>query len=78
MQSSLIRGGKKSKRMIIQDFEPRHVEEAMGIALNAYNCERTFTQELPEKPSIPILEQLSGNGLGVEDFRSRLRAKQKQ
>ena len=38
--------------MIIQDFEPRHVEEAMGIALNAYNCERTFTQELPEKSSI--------------------------
>ena len=54
--------------MIIQDFEPRHIEEAMDIALCAYNDERTFTQELPQISSIPILKQLSENGLGVAAF----------
>jgi ribosomal protein S18 acetylase RimI-like enzyme len=54
--------------MIIQDFEPRHIEEAMGIALSTYNYERKFTQALPEISSIPILKQLSENGLGVAAF----------
>ncbi|MCR5107906.1 MAG: hypothetical protein K6B28_07050 [Lachnospiraceae bacterium] len=39
--------------MIIQDFEPRHTEEAAEIALDVYNYERAFTQELPEVSSIP-------------------------
>ena len=54
--------------MIIRDFEPIHTEEATEIALSVYNCERTFTQELPEISSIPILKQLSGNGFGVAAF----------
>ena len=54
--------------MIIRDFEPKHTEEAAEIALGAYNNERAFTQELPEISSIPILNQLSGNGFGVAAF----------
>ncbi|WP_026527717.1 GNAT family N-acetyltransferase [Butyrivibrio sp. VCD2006] len=54
--------------MIIRDFEPKHVEEASEIALGVYNYERAFTQELPEISSIPVLEQLSGNGFGVAAF----------
>ncbi len=55
-------------KIIIKDFEPRHVEEAMGIALSAYNSERKFTHALPEISSIPILEQLAGNGFSVAAF----------
>ena len=55
-------------KMIIRDFEPRHTEEAVEIALDVYNYERAFTQELPEVSSIPILKQLSGNGFGVAAF----------
>ena len=54
--------------MIIRDFEPKHTEEASEIALGAYNDERAFIQALPEISSIPILKQLSGNGLGVAAF----------
>lgn len=54
--------------MIIRDFEPIHTEEAAEIALDVYNYERAFTQELPEISSIPILKQLSGNGFGVAAF----------
>ena len=54
--------------MIIRDFEPKHTEEAAEIALDVYNYERAFTQELPEVSSIPILKQLSGNGFGVAAF----------
>ncbi|MCR4945522.1 MAG: GNAT family N-acetyltransferase [Lachnospiraceae bacterium] len=54
--------------MIIQDFEPKHAEEAAEIALGAYDHERAFTQELPEISGIPILKQLSGNGFGVAAF----------
>ena len=32
--------------MIIRDFEPKHTEEAAEIALDVYNYERAFTQEL--------------------------------
>jgi len=44
-------------KMIIRDFEPRHTEEAAEIALDVYNYERSFTQELPEISSIPILKK---------------------
>ena len=54
--------------MIIRDFESKHTEEAMEIALGVYNYESAFTQELPEISSIPILKQLSGNGFGVAAF----------
>ena len=54
--------------MIVRDFESRHIEEATGIALEVYNHERTFTQDLPQISSIPILKQLSENGLGVAAF----------
>ncbi len=54
--------------MIIRDFEPKHTEEAAEIALGVYNHERVFTQELPDISNIPILKQLSGNGLGVAAF----------
>ncbi len=54
--------------MIIRDFEPKHTEEAAEIALGAYHGERVFAQELPEISSIPVLRQLSGNGLGVAAF----------
>ncbi len=56
--------------MIIRDFEPKHTEEAAEIALGAYARERAFTRELPEISGIPILKQLSGNGLGVAAFES--------
>ena len=56
------------EKMIIQDFEPKHTEEAAEIALGAYDHERAFTQELPEISGIPILKQLSGNGFGVAAF----------
>ena len=55
-------------KMVIRDFEPKHTEEAAEIALDVYNYERAFTQELPEVSSIPILKQLSGNGFGVAAF----------
>ena len=54
--------------MMIWDFEPKHTEEATEIALGSYGRERSFTKELPEISGIPILEQLSGNGLGVAAF----------
>jgi GNAT superfamily N-acetyltransferase len=54
--------------MIIQDFEQRHIEEATGIALNAYDHERAFTHELSKISVIPILKQLCENGLGVAAF----------
>ena len=54
--------------MIIQDFETKHIEEAMEIALDAYNYERSFIRDLPEISSIPILKQLSENGFGVVAF----------
>ena len=54
--------------MIIRDFEPKHTKEAAGIALEAYNDERAYTRALPEISSIPILEELSQNGLGVAAF----------
>ena len=54
--------------MITRDFEPKHIEEVAEVALRVYNYERTFTQELPEISSIPILEQLSGNDFGVAAF----------
>ncbi len=54
--------------MIIRDFESRHTEEAAEIALDVYNYERAFTQELPEISDIPILKHLSGNGFGVAAF----------
>ena len=54
--------------MIIRDFEPKHTEEAVEIALYAYNYERKFTQELPEISSIPLLNYLSENGFGVAAF----------
>ena len=54
--------------MIIRDFEPKHAEEAVEIALGAYNRERACTQELPDLSGIPIPEQLSGNGFGVAAF----------
>ena len=54
--------------MIIRDFEPKHTEEAAEIALGAYNCERAFTQALPEISGISVLKQLSGNGFGVAAF----------
>ena len=54
--------------MLIRDFEPKHTDEAAEIALDVYNYERAFTQELPEVSSIPILKQLSGNGFGVAAF----------
>ena len=57
--------------MIIRDFEPKHTEEAAEIALGVYNYERTFTQELPEISNVPILEQLSENGLGVAAFEGK-------
>ena len=57
--------------MIIRDFEPKHTEEAAEIALGVYNYERTFTQELPEISKVPILEQLSENGLGVAAFEGK-------
>ena len=56
------------EKMIIRDFEPKHTEEAAEIALGGYNCERAFTQALPEISGIPILKQLAGNGLGVAAF----------
>ncbi len=55
-------------KMIIRDFEPKHTEEAAEIALGAYNYERAFTRELPGVSSIPMLKELSGNGLGVAAF----------
>ena len=54
--------------MLIRDFEPKHTDEAAEIALDVYNYEIAFTQELPEVSSIPILKQLSGNGFGVAAF----------
>lgn len=54
--------------MIIRDFEPKHTEEAEKIAIDVYNRERAFTQELPEISGIPIVKQLSGNGSGVAAF----------
>ena len=57
--------------MIIRDFEPKHTEEAAEIALGVYNYERTFTQELPEISNVPILEQLSENGLGVAALKKK-------
>ena len=54
--------------MIIRDFERKHTEEAAEIALGVYNCERAFTQELPEISDIPILKYLAGNGFGVAAF----------
>lgn len=56
--------------MIIQDFEPRHVEEATEIALEGYNYERAFARELPEITDIPVLKQLSENGFGVAAYES--------
>ena len=40
--------------MIIRDFEPKHTEEAAEIALDVYNYERAFTQELPEVSSMHL------------------------
>ncbi len=54
--------------MIIRDFEPKHTEEAMEIALGAYHDERAFTKELPEISGIPNLKPLSENGFGVAAF----------
>jgi L-amino acid N-acyltransferase YncA len=54
--------------MIIRDFETKYIEEAMEIALDAYNYERAFIRDLPEISSIPILKQLSENGFGVVAF----------
>lgn len=54
--------------MIIRDFEPKHTEEAEKIAIDVYDRERAFTQELPEISGIPILKHLSGNGFGVAAF----------
>ena len=54
--------------MIIRDFETKYLEEAMEIALDAYNYERAFIRDLPEISSIPILKQLSENGFGVAAF----------
>jgi len=67
LTENMIRFEERNK-MIIQDFEPKHIEEAMGIALSAYNYERAFTWDLPLISSIPILKQLSENGLGVAAF----------
>ena len=67
LTENMIRFEERNK-MIIQDFEPKHIEEAMGIALSAYNYERAFTRDLPLISSIPILKQLSENGLGVAAF----------
>ena len=39
LTENMIRFEERNK-MIIQDFEPKHIEEAMGIALSAYNYER--------------------------------------
>ena len=36
LTENMIRFEERNK-MIIQDFEPKHIEEAMGIALSAYN-----------------------------------------
>ena len=54
--------------MIIRNFEPKYTEEAAEIALDVYDHERAFTQELPEISDIPILKHLSGNGFGVAAF----------
>ena len=49
-------GFAEREKMTIQDFEPKHAEEAAEIAIGAYNYERAFTQELPEISDIPILK----------------------
>ena len=52
----------------IKDFTHAHIEEAMSIALQNYNEERSVTPALPEIESVPDLTPYAENGLGAAAF----------
>ena len=54
--------------MDIINFEKRHVQEAMELALANYYDERQHVKELPQVCDIPGLYGLAENGLGVAAF----------
>ena len=60
----------KGAWMNIINFEKKHVQEAMEIALENYDNERQHVKELPQVCDIPDLYGFAENGLGVADRKS--------
>lgn len=54
--------------MRIFNFEIKHVEDAMLIAISNYNEERNHVPILPAINTVPDLGQFASNGLGVVAF----------
>lgn len=56
--------------MQITDLKPCHIEEAESLALACYEEERRLVEGLPAADTIPGLDKLAANGLGVTAFEN--------
>lgn len=67
----MVRSSQKIRSLMeILDFEKKHVEEAMKIALANYDDERQYVKDLPQACDIPDLYSFAENGLGVAAFEN--------
>lgn len=53
----------------IADFLPEHIPQALQIARENYETEKSLISELPEVNACPDLSALAENGLGVAAFK---------